>query len=257
MTDSYRPDTANSAESVPPAYQPVWVPTSDPHTDDEGSDSGGAAAKEEAAHLADSAASGAQEVAGTAADRAQEVTETAKEQVKDTAAEAKQQARSLLEMGREQVGTQAGAQQQRLASGLRSLSSELSTMADSSQQHGLASQVTRQLADSSDQIGSWLEQREPTQVIDEVAGYARRHPVAFMGIAAGLGLLVGRVVRAAKDATSAGGAEHGTGSASGSGSGSASSAEAAATAPRADSFDHPAHPTPDDVVIDTTTGAPR
>lgn len=87
-------------------------------------------------------------------------------------------------------------------------------MADSSEQQGPASYVTRQLADSSDRIGDWLEKREPTQVMDEVAGYARRHPVAFMGIAAGLGLLVGRVVRGAKDADSGGdsAADHGSGS---------------------------------------------
>lgn len=252
MTDSYRSDAANMTESEPPVFQPVPVPTTEAEGYPAGSDSGGAVAKDEAAHLADSAASSVQKVAGTAADNAQKVTQSAKEQVKDTAAEAKQQARSLLEMGREQVSTQAGAQQQRLAGGLRSLSSELSTMAESSEEHGLASQVTRQLADSSDRIGGWLEQREPTQVMDEVAGYARRHPVAFMAIAAGLGLLVGRVVRGVKDADSGGGTEYGTGAGA-----SARSAEATAAAPGADGYDRPDQPIRDEGAMGTTTGAPQ
>src|SRR5690606_18597965 len=38
--------------------------------------------------------------------------------------------------------------------------------------------------------------------LDEVSRYARRHPVSFMAIAAGLGMLVGRVARSVKDAGS-------------------------------------------------------
>lgn len=248
MTDSYLPDDAGSAESITSAYSRTSVPDADRASDTTGRGPDGTA-KQEAAHLADSAASSAHEVAGTAADRAQSVAQTAKEQAKDTAAETKQQVRSLLETGREQVSNQAGVQQQRLAGGLRSLSSELSTMADSSKQQGPASYVTRQLADSSDRIGDWLEKREPTQVMDEVAGYARRHPVAFMGIAAGLGLLVGRVVRGAKDADSGGGsaADHGSGS-----------PEPEATTPEWDSHVRTAQPAADAAVTGrtTTTGEP-
>jgi ElaB/YqjD/DUF883 family membrane-anchored ribosome-binding protein len=163
----------------------------------------GQAAKDEATHVAQSAASNAQDVAGVARDRARDVTSTAKEQARSTGTEAKQQARTLYEQGRREISDQAGKQQERLAGGMRSVSSELSSMADASQEQGLASTVTRQVADYLGRAGVWLEDRDPSQVMDEVSAYARRHPVSFMAIAAGLGLLVGRVARGAKDASSA------------------------------------------------------
>lgn len=171
-------------------------------TEDTGAGTG-QAAKEEATHVAQSAASNAQDVAGVASDRARDVTNTAKEQARSTGTEAKQQARTLYEQGRREISDQAGKQQERLAGGMRSVSSELSSMADASQEQGLASTLTRQVADYLGRAGVWLEDRDPSQVMDEVSSYARRHPVSFMAIAAGLGLLVGRVARGAKDASSA------------------------------------------------------
>lgn len=200
MSDENRYEGATpSTGAAPPVFPPANGGGS---TSGTASPPGGGteSVKDEAQQVAGRAADGAEQVAGVAADRASDVAETAKEQVKDTAAEAKQQARSLYEQGRQEITDQAGAQQQRLAGGMRSVSSELSSMAQSSQEPGLATTVAQQLAERLDSAGSWLEQREPAQVLDEVSRYARRHPVAFMAIAAGLGLLAGRVARSAKDA---------------------------------------------------------
>lgn len=211
MTDQDRSDVPGGL-GLPPLEAADGYAQRDPDPDvREGG--GTQAPKEEAAHLAQNAAGNAQEVAGVARDRARDVAETTKEQVRSTATEAKQQARTLYEQGRREVSDQAGKQQERLAGGMRSVSAELSSMADSSEEQGLASTLTRQVADYLERAGGWLEAREPAQVLEEVSAYARRHPVSFMAIAAGLGLVVGRVARSAKDA---GSDESSTGTASGS-----------------------------------------
>jgi hypothetical protein len=52
-----------------------------------------------------------------------------------------------------------------------------------------------QAARHSGNAAQWLESREPGDLLDEVKGFARRRPGAFLGIALGAGLLVGRVTR--------------------------------------------------------------
>lgn len=204
MTDQYRsgvPETPGPLDAAEPGTVP--------HSAEQDETSNAKAAKQEAAHLAQSAAGNAQQVADVANDRAHDVAETVKEQAASTASEAKQQAQSLYEQGRREISDQAGKQQERLAGGMRAVSSELSSMAESSQEQGLASTVTRQVADYLERAGGWLEGRDPAQVMEEVSAYARRHPVSFMAIAAGLGVLVGRVARSAKDASSHQGVDRG------------------------------------------------
>ncbi|WP_156253498.1 hypothetical protein [Pseudactinotalea terrae] len=239
MTDENRYEGVTpSASTPPPVIPPARAGTSTPGTAPS-SGGGTESVKDEAQQVAGRAADGAEQVAGVAADRASDVAHTAKEQVKDTAAEAKEQARNLYEEGRQQVTEQAGAQQQRLAGGMRSMSSELSSMADSSEEQGMASALARQLAERLGNAGSWLEDREPAQVLDEISSYARRHPVSFMAIAAGLGLLAGRVARSAKDA---GGGSSPTSGTSGSGSAGVSSGATRSPAPSGSSGSHSAQP---------------
>jgi ElaB/YqjD/DUF883 family membrane-anchored ribosome-binding protein len=202
VTDQNRPyePSIGTSDALPPTYPPdpgntpSWEAPG-PTADDQGG------AKEEAARVASEAGNRAKDVKDVATEQARDVARTAKEQVKDSTAEARYQARSLFEQARREVTDQADGQQQRLAGGLHSFSSELSSMADGSQEQGLASTVTRQVADYLERAGDWLEQRDPAQALDEVSRYARRHPGTFIAIAAGLGVLVGRVARSAKDSS--------------------------------------------------------
>ncbi|WP_154793980.1 hypothetical protein [Occultella kanbiaonis] len=201
MTDQNRPyePSVSPSGALPPTYppDPGATPSRDalaPSADDQGS------AKEEATRVASEARNRAQDVKDVAIEQARDVARTTKEQVRVSAAEARYQAQSLFEQARREFTDQADGQQQRLAGGLRSFSSELSSMADSSQEQGLAGTVTRQAADYLLRAGDWLEQRDSAQALDEVSRYARRHPGTFIAIAAGLGVLVGRVARSAKDA---------------------------------------------------------
>lgn len=157
------------------------------------------AAKQEASHLASTAGQDAQQVKETAKETAKDTVAEAKGQAQQAVAEAKYQARDLFDQTRREVTEQSGQQQRRLAGGLRSFSGELDSLASGTPQEGMAADLARQASSYADKVGRWLDEREPADVLDEVTRYARRHPGTFIAIAAGLGLLAGRVARSLKD----------------------------------------------------------
>ena len=150
-----------------------------------------ATAKDEASSVAANAAEATKDVAATAVDQAKQVTAEATNQVKD-----------LFAQAQTELGAQAGAQQERLTTGLHALSDELHAMADGSEQNGLAAGLARQAGQHSRDVASWLEGREPGDVLTEVRQFAASRPLAFLALAAGAGLLAGRVTRGVKDAPS-------------------------------------------------------
>jgi hypothetical protein len=172
MTDSYAP--------VPPnGFAPPATASDD---DQQGKVD---TAKQEAANLKDTATEQAGNVAGTAKDEA-----------KNVAHEAKSQAKDLYAQTQSELKEQAGAQQQRVASGLRSLGDELGSMASGSEQQGLASDLVRQVADRAGSAASWLDARDPGSLLNEVKSYARRKPGTFIAAAAIAGVVAGRLTRA-------------------------------------------------------------
>ncbi|MCL3862382.1 hypothetical protein [Actinotalea sp. K2] len=144
------------------------------------------------------------DVARGAVDGGQHLASEAKAQAKDVAREARGQANDVLAQGRAQLVEQADQQQKRVASGLHGFSAELGAMAEGSQEGGVATDLTRQLADRTDAVASWLEEREPGALLEEVTSFARRRPGTFLAIAAGAGLLAGRLTRGVKDASGSG-----------------------------------------------------
>lgn len=169
------------------------------------------AAKQEASHLAQTAGQDAQQVKETAKETAKDTVAEAKGQAQQAVAEAKYQARDLFEQTRREMTDQSSQQQRRLAGGIRSFSGELESLASGNAQEGLASDLARQASSYADKVGRWLDEREPADVLDEVSRYARRHPGTFIAIAAGLGLLAGRVARSLKDESAEQSASSGTG----------------------------------------------
>lgn len=136
----------------------------------------------------------AKDVGRQGADAAKGVAQTAGAEAKNVANEAGTQAKNLVgELG-SGLKNQAGSQQQRVSEGLRSLTDELKSMADKSE-GGTAQQLVQQVAQRTDSAASWLEGRDPASLLDEVTGFARRRPGAFLLIAAGAGLLAGRLTR--------------------------------------------------------------
>jgi hypothetical protein len=154
-------------------------------------------------------------VAGHAAGAAQNVAETAKAEAANVASEAKNSARDLLHQAKSDLTSQAGTQQAKAAEGIRTISSQLRSMADAPDQQGVASDLIRQAADRSASVASWLDNRDPGSLLDEVKSFARQRPGTFLLLAAGAGLLAGRLGRSLQ----AGAPDTGTGAAVGSSSG--------------------------------------
>lgn len=136
----------------------------------------------------------ARQVGSEATNAGGAVAQTAKEQGQEVVGEATRQARNLYGEARTQLTAQTSQQQQRAASGLRSLADEVRTMA----QHGGSGPVTElahQAADRVHGVAGWLEQREPGDLLHEVKEYARRNPGTFLVGAALLGVVAGRLTR--------------------------------------------------------------
>jgi hypothetical protein len=142
-------------------------------------------------------------VAGTAKDAASGVVDTAKDEAANVAHEVKLNARQLLTQTKGELTDQAATQQQRVAEGLRSISDELSTMAGASNNGGVAADLVQQAADRSSSVAHWLENRDPGSLLNEVKSFARRRPGAFLLLAAGAGVLAGRLGRGMADNASA------------------------------------------------------
>lgn len=137
----------------------------------------------------------AKSVASDAKESGQQVAQTAKEQTQEVASEAKHQAQQLYQQVRGELGDQAATQHRRAASGLRTLGDELGSMARGSEQSGVASDVAQQASERVNALASWLESREPGDVLAEVTSFARRKPGTFLAAAAAVGFLGGRLTR--------------------------------------------------------------
>jgi hypothetical protein len=59
----------------------------------------------------------------------------------------------------------------------------------------MATDLAQQAADRAGQLASWLQDREPGDLLDEVSRFARRRPGMFLALAAGAGVIAGRLTR--------------------------------------------------------------
>ena len=157
-----------------------------------------AVARDEAANVGRSAGEAGGHVAQTAADQAREV-------VSETA----RQARDLLGEASGHARDQASVQQQKAASQLRSVADELREMTVKGGQSGVATEVAQQAAERIHGVASWLEQREPADVLQAVRDFARRRPGVFLAGAVAAGLAAGRLTRGMTDAARSGGQQPG------------------------------------------------
>ena len=140
--------------------------------------------KDDAAALADEAAGAGRRVA-----------ETAKDESKAVASETGRQVRRLGDDVGQELRDQAAKQQTRVADGIRSVGDEFSSMADHADE-GMAADLVREAGRRADRVGQWLGQRDPSSLVREVKGFARRRPGVFLAIAVGAGVVVGRLTRA-------------------------------------------------------------
>jgi hypothetical protein len=161
----------------------------------------------------------AADVARTAAQGGGQVGETAGDQAKRVASATAEQARDLMQEGRAQLADQAREGQRKAASGLHTLADQFGDMSQKTDGEGLAPELARQASQRTRDIATWLDEREPGALLDEVRRFARRRPGAFLAGAAIAGVLAGRLTRGAVAAGSDDSSSGSSGGSSGSGTG--------------------------------------
>jgi len=203
-SDTFASDSLVSDAPIAAAPASDNTPSTGKHSDTSGSDTSSsdssaadkakeaaATAKETAERAKDEAAN----LAGGAKDAASKVAGTAKDEASRVAGEAKAQAADLYKQTSSQLKEQAGVQQKRVASGLKSLSDELTSMADKSENGGVATDLVQQVAGRAGSVATWLDDRDPGSLLSDVKDFAARRPGTFIGIAAIAGVLAGRLTR--------------------------------------------------------------
>ncbi len=161
-----------------------FIPTTPTTTGTDTSEGMAGVAREQAAHVAE-----------TAQESGQHVVDTAKDEAANVAREAKYQLTDLYEQAQDEVKDQAAVQQERVAARLRDVSDQFTEMARNSSTAGMATDLVHEAAARTGEIASWLDQRDPGALLDEVRSFARRRPGTFIAVAAVAGVLAGRLTR--------------------------------------------------------------
>ena len=193
MTDTY--STEDTALDL---QQPAPTPT--------------AAATEEAANLAGTAAEQAQGVATAATSAAQQVTATASEEASRVAGEVAAQGRNLVEETRSQLHQQAAGQTERVSQSLRKLSDEARALSQGhADESGPLREYVEQAASQISTVAARIEERGFDGIVSDVQQFARRRPGAFLLGAAAAGFAAGRLIKAGRPGGGTGTAGVGTG----------------------------------------------
>ncbi|PWD51556.1 hypothetical protein C8046_13785 [Serinibacter arcticus] len=198
------PTPVTGHEPVAPGAVPSTTPipvapsTGHPGSSDSGAGAAASAAKQAASTVKDEVTSVASDAAASAGD----VLGTARDEAAKVASEAKDQVSTLLHEATGQLRSQSTAGKERATVGLRGVSGELASLADASEDQGMVSDLARQASQRLDGAAGWLEDRDLDGVLTDVQRFARRRPFAFLAIAVGAGVVVGRLTRALKDAPS-------------------------------------------------------
>ncbi|MDT0188017.1 hypothetical protein Q9S36_48305 [Microbacterium sp. ARD31] len=150
----------------------------------------------------------ARDTASTAADQGRQVAGTAKDEALSVASTAADQARSVVGDARQQVTSQLNDQattgRDRLSETLRTLGDDLQQMAEGQgPAQGMATDLAREVSDRVRTLGSHLENREPSQLLDDARDFARRRPGTFLLGALAAGVVAGRMFRATADGAAA------------------------------------------------------
>lgn len=132
---------------------------------------------------------------------ASDLSHTAKHEAQSVQDEAMAQAKSLASTVQDEIATQASTQQQRLAEQSRTVTDDLQRIRrGESPQSDMVRDVVANLADRAENFTRTLETKEPGELLADVRGFAARRPGTFLLLAAGAGLLAGRLTRGLRDA---------------------------------------------------------
>jgi len=151
----------------------------------------------ETTRVASTAVTSGQEVARSASQDVKELAATVKEQAGELTGEFRDQALQLVDEAKELLQSRADSQTEKLAEGLRRLGNKAGAVAQGwPNEESSVRQYVWQLAEKLDQAADEIDLRGINGLVDEVQGFARRNPTAFIVGAAVIGFGVGRVIRA-------------------------------------------------------------
>lgn len=146
----------------------------------------------------DTAKEQAADMSQTVKDTGGQVASTVAEQARTVAGETTRQAKDLLNEAHTQLRDQAGAQKEKAVGGLHTLADGLRSMAEGNgAQAGVAGDLAKEAADKAKMMATWLEQRDPGNILNDIRNLARRRPGAFLLGAALAGVAAGRLTRGA------------------------------------------------------------
>ena len=118
------------------------------------------------------------------------------------AGEARQQLDGFVAQARDEVGEQARQRSAQVATQLRTLSRQLTALAEGRPEGaGRLSGYVHAADERVRRLAGRLEQGGPEGVVDDVTRFARRRPGVFLAGALGAGFVVGRVARAGASAS--------------------------------------------------------
>ncbi|USQ85990.1 procyclic acidic repetitive family protein [Streptomyces phaeoluteigriseus] len=156
----------------------------------------GQTVKEQASATAGQAGKAAGEVAGTALDQA-----------KTVAGEARQQAGSAVGDLRGRVTEEVEGQTRRAAGTVRQWADDLVELAGNAPGGSPARSLVSQVADGGHRAADYLDDHGVEGMAEDVKGFARRRPGAFLASAALAGFAVGRMAKAGSKAQSGQGSQ--------------------------------------------------
>lgn len=209
MTDNYNSADSGSALGSDTPYPGTDVPQQPVHSASQGAALSGDQPASYGRHGVSGDSTGTADVAkdegrrlqGEAGAAAQHVSSTAQHEAGKVAEEAKQQASNLWRQLQRDAGDQASHQQDRAAKSVRAVSDDLAGLRRGEEPKDA---VTRDLLSMADErvsaIADRLENSSPQDLVQDVRRIASTRPFTFLAIAAGVGLIAGRVTRGLADA---------------------------------------------------------
>jgi hypothetical protein len=157
--------------------------------------------RQKASQTAATAAEQGKQVAESASESAKQVAQTAKEQASHVMSEATDQGKNLIHEATGQLSEQARAQTAQFSQAVQKLSDQTLALAEGRvSDAGPVGEYTRQAATTLSDFATRVNERGFDGLIDDVQGFARRRPVAFLLGAAAAGFVVGRMFRGAATA---------------------------------------------------------
>src|SRR5215207_5797777 len=133
----------------------------------------------------------------TAVGAGKTVASTARGEAANVVSAAGTQAKNLWGTVTDEVRNHGRTQQSRLAEAVHSVAQELGSMGAKSEQSGPVADLAQHASRRAGEVGHWLENKEPSEVLEDVRSFARRRPGMFLGLCALAGVVVGRLGRGA------------------------------------------------------------